>query len=128
MQYSGMSVAIVCRTLLRRRAVSGQWLRVAALLSIAATLWSADIKGTITVKQRLTRPSVTASVSVYERGPVVELGKDADPDPLADERARVVIWVAGHPIGATTGGSGASMRQVNRRFDPDIVAISAGAS
>jgi plastocyanin len=116
------------RTLLRRRAVSGQWLRVAALLSISATLWGADIKGTITVKQRLTRPSVTASVSVYERGPVVGLGKDADSDPLADERARVVIWVAGHPVVANAGASGASMRQVNRRFDPDIVVIPAGGS
>jgi len=59
----------------RRTAMSGRWLAAAATLSMAACLSGADIKGTITVKQRLTRPSVTASVSVYERGPVVELGK-----------------------------------------------------
>jgi hypothetical protein len=69
---------------------------IAATLSMAACLFGAGIKSTITVKQRLTRPSVTASVSMYERGPVDELGKDAEGDPLADERARVVIWVEGH--------------------------------
>ncbi len=110
-------------------------LRVTIIFSMAACLFGADIKGTITVKQRLTRPSVTASVSVYERGPVVELGKDAEGDPLADERARVVIWVEGHPIGANPGSAaaanmrqGADMRQINRRFDPDIVVIPVGGS
>ena len=108
---------------------------IAATFSMAACLFGADImfgadiKGTITVKQRLTRPSVTASVSVYERGPVVELGKDAEGDPLADERARVVIWVEGHPIGVNPASAqAANMRQINRRFDPDIVVIPMGGS
>jgi len=102
---------------------------IAATLSMAACLFGADIKGTITVKQRLTRPSVTASVSLYERGPVVELGKDAEGDPLADERARVVIWVESHPIGVNPASAqAANMRQINRRFDPDIVVIPMGGS
>ena len=73
-------------------------LRGVATLALAMTAvggHAADITGTITVKQRLTRPSVTAAVSMYERGPAVELGKDAESDPLAAERARVVIWVEG---------------------------------
>ena len=112
-----------------RARVTPKWLAPIILLSVALSLAGANIKGTITVKQRLTRPSVTASVSVYERGPVVELGKDADTDPLADERARVVIWVEGHSIGANPGSSAAAaMRQINRRFDPDIVVIPMGGS
>jgi plastocyanin len=124
MQYSASrgSVAIQSRTLSRGGVAI-------AVLSIAATLSGADIKGTITVKQPLTRPSVTASVSVYERGPVVELGKDAESDPLADERARVVIWMEGHPAGANAGSAAAAnMKQINRRFDPDIVVIPMGGS
>lgn len=88
---------------------------------------AADIIGTITVKQRLTRPSVTASVSMYERGPAVELGKDAESDPLAAERARVVIYVEG-PVAPSGRPASASMQQSNRRFDPDLVVIPAGGS
>ncbi len=99
------------------------------LLALAMTAvcgFAADITGTITVKQKLTRPSVTAAVSMYERGPAVELGKDAENDPLAAERARVVIWIEGDgPAGAASSGS---MQQVNRRFDPDMVVIPRGSS
>ncbi len=121
------------RILLHRGiATSGRWLlAVAFMLSMAAGLFGAGIKGTITVKQRLTRPSVTASVSVYERGPVVEpRQRYREGDPLAEERAaRVVIWVEGHPVGANPGSAAvATMHQVNRRFDPDIVVIPVGGS
>jgi plastocyanin len=98
-----------------------------ALTMAAACALAADIRGTITIRQRLTRPSVTASVSMYERGPAVELGKDSDNDPLAAERSRVVIWVEGHGAGATPSAS-ASMQQINRRFDPDLVIIPMGSS
>jgi plastocyanin len=102
-------------------------LPIGILLSVeVACVFAADITGTITVKQRLTRPSVTATLSVYERGPAVELGKDAEDDPLAAERARVVIYVDG-PAHETATAS-ATMRQANRRFDPDIAMIAMGGS
>src|SRR5947209_2959822 len=70
---------------------------IVALLAIAAaSVLASDITGTITVKQRLTHPSVTAPVSMYERGPAVALGKDKQEDPLASERARVVVWIEGN--------------------------------
>ncbi|HEY4086418.1 MAG TPA: carboxypeptidase regulatory-like domain-containing protein [Bryobacteraceae bacterium] len=90
-------------------------------------LSAANISGAITVKQRLTRPSVTASVAMYERGPAVELGKDTETDPLAAERARVVIWLEGGGSSARST-SGATMEQENRRFEPDLVVIPAGGS
>jgi plastocyanin len=102
----------------------------------AGAAHSADITGTITVKQRLTRPSVTPNQSIYQRGPSVGLGRDAESDPLAAERARVVIWVEGTSSarGSASPGPGrsetptASMQQVNRRFDPDVVVIPMGSS
>lgn len=97
---------------------------------LAPSLFGADITGVVTVKQRLTRPSVTASVSMYERGPAVELGQDTENDPLAAERERVVIWIEGNGPSKSSGISGrpASMQQANRRFEPDMVVIPAGGT
>ncbi|HVW11044.1 MAG TPA: carboxypeptidase regulatory-like domain-containing protein, partial [Bryobacteraceae bacterium] len=95
-------------------------------------LFAANITGTITVKQRLTRKSLTASVDLYDRGPAVELGKDTETDPLAAERARVVIWLEGGGSGPRANAPAnldqASMGQENRRFEPDLVVIPAGGS
>jgi plastocyanin len=115
------------------RGASIQWLPVALALAMACQCaFAADIRGTITVKQKLTRPGITAPVSLYERGPAVELGHDPGYDPLAEERARVVIWLESAGTGRTAAQSPralpGNMRQVNRRFDPDIVVISAGGS
>lgn len=117
-----------------RSGVVRVFLPIATLLAMAAAcVFAADITGTITVKQRLTRPSVTAPVSMYERGPAVELGREAENDPLAAERERVVIWAEGsaHQASAGPAGSGAvlvSMQQLNRRFDPNMVVIPMGSS
>jgi plastocyanin len=107
---------------------------VMAITAVCAS--AADITGVITVKQRLTHKSVTASVSMYERGPAVELGRDAESDPLAAERARVVIWIEGNTEGVGEGVGkelagptrSVSMQQLNRRFDPDLVVIPSGSS
>ncbi len=119
---------------MRRTRLFGEygWIVGLGLWTVSAAL-AADITGTVTVKQRLTRPSVTASVSMYERGPAVELGKDPEADPLAAERSRVVIYVESAPKGAVVTETGkptqpATMLQTNRRFEPDIVVIPAGAS
>jgi plastocyanin len=70
---------------------------------------------------------------MYQRGPAVELGKDTETDPLAAERARVVIWLEGGGLGPRSTSApaviaAASMEQENRRFEPDLVVIPAGGS
>lgn len=102
------------------------FLAAVVFAAIAPSLFGAEITGTVTVKQRLTRPSVTASVSMYERGPAVELGQDSEHDPLAAERERVVIWIEGS--GPLKSSITASMQQANRRFEPDMVVIPAGGT
>src|SRR3569623_2138859 len=99
----------------RRRAAWRVFFPITAVAATASVcLSAANISGTITVKQRLTRPSVTASVAMYQRGPAVELGKDTEADPLAAERARVVIWIEGggaspRSVDIPAGGSPAMM-------------------
>jgi plastocyanin len=75
---------------------------------------------------------------MYQRGPAVELGKDTETDPLAAERARVVIWLEGGGPGPRStsvpassdraNANQAEMVQENRRFEPDLVVIPAGGS
>jgi plastocyanin len=103
----------------------------AVVAAPSVCLFAAGITGTITVKQKLTRPSVTASVAMYERGPAVELGKDTETDPLSAERARVVIWIEGGgagPRGMGAVNASVTMQQESRRFEPDLVVIPAGGT
>src|ERR1035438_4885855 len=99
-------------------------MRFKALLIICATAvlvtcaGAQDITGTILIKKKLTRPSVTAAVSVYQRGPAVQLGKDADEDPIAYERTRVVVYLEGTgPVG-DSAVAGPQIQQLDRRFMP----------
>jgi len=89
-----------------------------------------DVTGTILIKKKLTRPSVTASVSIYQRGTAVELGKDPAEDPLAFERSRVVIYLEGPTPAeaAPAKPATASMQQIDRRFSPDLLVVPAGAA
>jgi plastocyanin len=95
----------------------------------AAGLNAQAITGTILIKRRLTKPSVTASVSVYQRGTVVELGKDAEQDPIAYERSRVVIYLEG-PASASENQEppAEQIQQLNRRFVPDMVVVPLGST
>ena len=88
------------------------------------------ISGTIEVKTRLTKRSVTASVSVYQRGPVVKLGKEAEGDPLGYERSHVVIYLEGAgPVGDRAEAlSPRPMQQINRQFSPDLLVVPVGAT
>jgi plastocyanin len=101
------------------------------LVLVAGMARAESITGTILIQKKLTRRNVTASVSVYHRGPAVELAKDPAvdsaeaTDPLAFERSRVVIWVEG----AGPAGSGsASIEQSGRRFKPDLVVVPVGST
>src|ERR1700729_1513313 len=110
-------------------------MRFKALLIICATAVLAtcagaqDITGNILIKKKLTRPSVTAAVSAYQRGTAVKLGKDAEEDPLAYERTRVVVYLEG--AGAGAGDSAIPVEQVqqlDRRFMPDLVVVPVGST
>ena len=86
---------------------------------------AADIDGTIIVHHQLTKRKVTATTGSYERGAKVELGADAEKDPLAFERERVVVYLEGDRASAPVT---VVMEQKNRRFVPDTVVIPAGSS
>jgi plastocyanin len=96
--------------------------------ALCASLAAESIEGTVVIRKKLTKRRVTASVSLYERGPNVELDSDTDADPLAFERSRVAVYLEG-----TSGGRSAlsmpvqKMEQTNRRFTPDTLVIQAGS-
>jgi plastocyanin len=102
---------------------------ISVLLLLAGALPAEDIHGTVVIKQRLTKRRVTAAPSLYQRGQAVELRSDPQDDPLAAERARVVIYVEGpDPDGATSTSITAAMQQQNRRFIPELLVIPVGAT
>ena len=107
-------------------------------LALSASLSAESIEGTVVIKKKLTKPRVTASVPLYERGPIVELDSDKDADPLAFERSRVVIYLEGRfpsepaaneavANGVVANGAVVKMEQSNRRFSPDTLVIQAGS-
>lgn len=100
-----------------------------AITAFAAGAGAQDITGNILIKKKLTRPSVTAAVSVYQRGTAVKLGKDAEEDPLAYERTRVVVYLEG---AGTSAGDAAipveQVQQLDRRFMPDLVVVPVGST
>src|SRR5580698_8165942 len=99
-------------------------LLVCATLGFGVSAGAQDITGTILIKKKLTKPSVTAAVSVYQRGTAVKLGKDNDEDPIAYERSRVVIYIEG-PGPSIEGDEGSipQVQQLDRRFAPDLVVV-----
>jgi plastocyanin len=100
------------------------------IFAVAAYLPAQAITGTIVIKRKLTKPSVTPSVSLYQRGTTVMLGKDVDQDPIAYERSRVVIYLEGPAVAAqnTVDSSPPQVQQLNRRFMPDLVVVPAGST
>lgn len=107
--------------------------RVGVLLLMTALAIGAraeTITGTILIKKRLTRPSVTPAISVYQRGTMVQLGSDPDEDPLVLERSRVVLYVDGPaaaPVSLAPSDS-FQIKQMDRRFLPDLVVVPVGST
>jgi plastocyanin len=101
-----------------------------AIVTLALGAGAQDITGTILIKKKLTKRSVTPSVSVYQRGMTVKLGQDAEEDPLAFERSRVVIYLEGPGPAAIGPASRAPLQiqQLDRRFSPDLVVIPVGST
>lgn len=100
---------------------------VCAIIAVPAS--AQDITGTILIKKKLTKPSVTAAVSVYQRGTAVKLGTDADEDPISRERLRVVVYIDGNGQAASdTAPHVTEIQQSDRRFVPDLAVIPVGAT
>jgi plastocyanin len=102
-----------------------------AIALFAGVSQAQDITGTITIKKRLTKRNVTAPVSIYQRGTVVSLGKDAGQDPVAYELAHVVVYLesAAQASPVKPGKAPAfTMEQIDRRFTPDLLVVPAGAT
>ena len=101
-------------------------------LSMLVTVCSAqDISGTIIIKKKLTRRSVTPSVSVYQRGTSVKLGEAAKEDPLVFEQSRVVVYLEGNVAGnsgASTSAAPVEIQQIDREFSPDLAVIPVGTT
>lgn len=101
-----------------------------AIVVLAASAPAQNITGTILIKKKLTKRRVTPSVSIYQRGTAVELGKDAEEDPLDFERSRVVIYLEGP--GPTDLGpaipTAFKIEQLNRRFSPDLLVVPVGST
>jgi plastocyanin len=101
-----------------------------AALVCAASLPAQDITGTILIRKKLTKRSVTPSVSIYQRGVAVEPGKTAEEDPLDFERSRVVVYLEGPGPSSPAGAKleQPRMEQLSRRFLPDLLAVPIGSS
>ena len=103
--------------------------QICAMATLAACAAAQDITGTITIKRRLTTPSVTPSVSVYQRGTTVKLGKDGKEDQIAYEQSRVVIYLEGAvPAADESSSHTPQIQQVDRRFMPDLVVVPIGST
>ena len=88
-------------------------------------LRAADIQGTVQIERRLTRPKVTAAANLYSRGVGVELHSGEAADPLAFERAHVVIYLEGPIAPKPLSGS---IEQKDRQFLPDMLVLPAGST
>ena len=101
-----------------------------AFISLAASAEAQNITGTIQIKAKLTKRRVTPSVSIYQRGQTVDLGKDPTQDPLEFEQSRVVVYLEG-PGPAGVGSADPvkfKIAQLNRRFAPDLLVVPVGST
>lgn len=78
------------------------------------------------VTKRLTKPHVTQSVPMYQRGVSVDLAPPTQPDPLSYERSRVVVFLEGRGIPGQPVT--AEMQQVHRGFSPDLLVVPVGST
>jgi plastocyanin len=95
------------------------------ILASAPLLRADDINGTIVIQHKLTKPRVTPSGDLYERGAAVPLGSDQGQNPLAYERTHVVIYLEGD---SPSQGVTSDMSQQDRRFTPDLIVVPAGST
>src|ERR1700730_6441151 len=95
----------------------------------AACAGAQDITGTILIKKKLTKHSVTTPVSVYQRGTAVKLGKETEEDPIAYERLRVVLYLEGAgPASDAPESHALQLQQLDRGFLTDLVVVPVGST
>jgi plastocyanin len=94
-------------------------------VALIASIQGAEIAGRVVVKRKLTKRNVTAASCVYQRGAAVELGADLYDDPLAYERAQVVVYLEDELPPAPVS---AVLEQKNRRFVPEILVVPVGST
>jgi plastocyanin len=101
-----------------------------AIVSLGIAAGAQTLTGNIVIKQKLTKRSVTPSVSIYQRGTAVELGKDTPENPLEFERSRVVIYLEGSSQASPSpaGPATFTIEQLNRRFTPDLLVLPVGST
>ena len=102
-------------------------LRMCACAVLASAPWldGADISGRVRVTKSLTKKKITVS-QVYERAAAMPAPPANAADFLQEEIGRVVIYLEGNlpaPQPVT-----ARIDQLQRRFEPDVVAIPVGSS
>jgi plastocyanin len=97
------------------------------LLALLPHLHAESLNGTIVIKKKLTKRRVTATIPMYERGPVVGLDSSPEKDPIAFERSRVVVYLEGILAASPNPAPAVKIEQVNRQFSPEILVIEAGA-
>lgn len=69
---------------------------VLTALTAACAAYAGDIEGTVVIHRRLSKRTIIAPVSAYQRGVAVNPEPDAEQDPLEFERSHAVIYVAWH--------------------------------
>lgn len=107
------------------------WVVCALGTAFASGAVAQNITGTILIKRRLTRPKVTPTVPVYQRGAGVKLGKDEPQKPVDYEQTRVVVYLEGAAAEPEASGAeppAVEVAQQDRRFVPDLVAIPVGSA
>ena len=103
---------------------------IVAISAISASGQTQNITGTILVKRQLTKRRVAPDISIYQRGASVELGKDTGEAPIDYERERVVIYLEGPGPAITDAATPGpfKMKQIDRRFLPDLLVVQAGST
>jgi plastocyanin len=96
-------------------------LALASTLSLRAN----EITGTITIEHKLTKPRVTPTGDLYERGVAVPLAASQGQDPLTYERTHVVIYLEGDYVSRPVT---ADLNQQDRGFTPDLVVVPVGST
>src|SRR5580658_7798508 len=101
-----------------------------AFIALAACAEGQNVTGTIEIKAKLTKRRVTPSVSIYQRGQAVDLGKDPAQDPLEFEQSRVVVYLEGPGPADSAPSNPAKFKieQLNRRFAPDLLVVPVGST
>lgn len=93
---------------------------------IAAPVIAADIKGTVKVERRLTRPKITPAAPAYQRGIAVPLDTKTGEEWKAFERSHVAIYIDGAASISETAT--AEIQQQDRKFSPDMVVVPVGST